>query len=330
MSESTAPNLSQMIQSLSQQNNLPPLQDLMNMAQQFLPQMFQDLDLSSFESIVHNVTIRQRFCALFLDFFSSLHECFPDCQASAHWLEEMKTNIITHDDVEDVFAKHWYQSAFSHLELADSHDDAFFQKDIYVLNNLDLPGKIAQLPSAKEVIWEYLDSLVEFSRIYNLIPEELPKQLQSMAVNMFHRIQSGEMKLDINDLDETKLKQLGTEILNTLNPQDVNQLTHNMNGLAKRYHIEKIEDIPQALKKIPIISDFLKDSGIEDVQSLEDLQKVITRSAPGAQEMIDRIQQMVPPEQMAQFMASAAQNPAVQNMQNKWTESFHPDSQKKC
>jgi len=253
-------------------------------------------DAFQIPNILANHVTCQKFCGLFEECLATLAESFPECQSTKNELERYRTEVKNKEPAEVNMIQSWHrdmstgsgeissmrQSSGSNnpseedglrsddsseeilrslYDRSDQHDDAAW--DVFPLfRGLSIRPKVQDLGSdATLVLWEYLDGMNRHSRIYNAIPSQMLEKIQSTALSYMNKIQSGEMKFDMENLNWDDVKNVGQNLMDTINPQDMAEFTGNITGLAQSLKINNIQDVFKLVGEVPGVSEVMNNNG---------------------------------------------------------------------
>ena len=244
-------------------------------------------DAFQIPNILANHVTCQKFCGLFEECLATLAESFPECQSTKNELERYRTEVKNNEPAEVNMIQSWHRDMStgsssgsnnsseailrsddsseailrSLYDRSDQHDDAAW--DVFPLfRGLSIRPKVQDLGSdATLVLWEYLDGMNRHSRIYNAIPSQMLEKIQSTALSYMNKIQRGEMKFDMENLNWDDVKNVGQNLMDTINPQDMAEFTGNITGLAQSLKINNIQDVFKLVGEVPGVSEVMNNNG---------------------------------------------------------------------
>lgn len=209
-----------------------------------------------------NAETLRKFCALYEECLDTLKDAFPECKQVVKQLEHLRTCVIGKEDAEKEFIKTWHQQMLQHgrYELCDSHNNQFWKNETCIshFTVIDISSKVSDPGFSNEsiqILWEYVDGLNRHSRIYNAIPNGIMNQIQNISVDIMGKVQRGEMKFNMNELNVEEIQNVGKTIISSLNPNDVNELVNNITGLASSIKFDNIQDVFKFVSDIPGFSE---------------------------------------------------------------------------
>ena len=139
-----------------------------------------------------------------------------------------------------------------------------------------------------DVLWEYIQGMNRHSRIYNAIPSAMFDNIQSKTMEYINKIQSGETKLDLENLNLEEIKNFAQSMMESINPKDIEVFTKNIQGLIQGVDINNFQDVANFVGSLPgmgelninenmtnMFSNFMQNPAT--AQSLGELEKVFRR-----------------------------------------------------
>lgn len=212
-------------------------------------------------NILANHVTCQKFCGLFEECLSTLMDSFPECKSTQEELIQYRAKVKGNESAEVDMIKNWHKDMATLYERADQHDDTMWDV-LPLFNKLSVPQKIQDLGTdGSKVMWEYIDGMNRYSRIYNAIPSQMLEKIQSTAMTYMNKIQSGEMKIDMENLNWNDVKNVGQSLMETINPQDMEEFTGNITGLAQSLQIKNIQDVFKLVGEVPGVSEAINNNG---------------------------------------------------------------------
>jgi hypothetical protein len=198
---------------------------------------------------------------LFEECLSTLVDSFPECKPTHEELIQYRANVKGNESAEVNMIKNWHKDMATLYERADHHEDTLWEV-LPFFNKLSIHQKIQDLGTdGSKVMWEYIDGMNRYSRIYNAIPSQMLEKIQSTAMTYMNKIQSGEMKIDMENLNWNDVKNVGQSLMETINPQDMEEFTGNITGLAQSLQINNIQDVFKLVGEVPGVSEAINNNG---------------------------------------------------------------------
>jgi hypothetical protein len=219
--------------------------------------MSSDSAPMQFPNILANHVTCQKFCGLYEECLSTLADSFPECKVTPAELERYRTQVKGKEPDEIAMIKTWHQGMIPLYERADRQDDAIWDS-LPLLGTLNISQKIKADGFSKEdakVLWEYVEEMNHHSRIYNAIPQNMLNKIQTAAVECIGKVQRGEMKLDLENLNWDEVKNVGQSLMESVNPQDLEEFTGNITGLAQSLKINNLQDVFKLVGEVPGVSE---------------------------------------------------------------------------
>jgi hypothetical protein len=213
-------------------------------------------------NILANHSTCQKFCGLYEECLTALSDSFPECKLTQDALHHYKTDIQNHEEAEVALIKDWHKRMMSLYERADRHDDTVWEV-LPLLSDVQIMSKIQdkEFPrDSVQVLWEYVDGMNRHSRIYNAIPTHMLEKIQSTAMDYMGKVQRGEMKLDIENLNWDEVKNMGQSLMDSVDPTDLEEFTGNINGLAQSLKINNLQDVFKLVGEVPGVSEVINNN----------------------------------------------------------------------
>lgn len=216
-------------------------------------------------NILANHETCKKFCALYEECLDALHESFPECKSIVGSLERYRTTVKSNETEEINFIKSWHSEMTPLYERSDAHDNTAWEsiplfKDLDILTKLKQDGTLDE--ETASVLWEYVDSMTRHARIYNAIPDSMMNTIQKSAMNIMEKVQRNEIKMDVNNLDWEEMKNIGQTIMGEFDPNDIQNFTNNITGLAKNLNINNLQDVFKLVGDLPGLSDVLGNENV--------------------------------------------------------------------
>jgi hypothetical protein len=218
------------------------------------------MQLPVLPNILANHETCKKFCALYEECLDALRESFPECKLIPAALERYRTTIKSNETEESNLIKTWHKDMTQLYERSDLHDNASWEllplfKDLDILTKLKQDGSLDE--ETASVLWEYVDSMSRHARIYNAIPETMMNSIQKSALSLMEKVQNNEIKMDVNNLDWNEMKNVGESLMQNLNPDDIQEFTNNISGLAKNLNINNLNDVFKLVQDLPGVGDIV-------------------------------------------------------------------------
>lgn len=242
-----------------------------------------------FPNILANHETCKKFCGLYEECLDALHDSFPDYTPVSTALEQYRTTVKSNENAEINLIKSWHHDMIPLYTRSDAHDNTLWEsmplfRDLNVLALLRPDGVIDETL----ILWEYVDSMARYARIYNVIPDAMMDTIQKSAMNILGRVQRNEIKMDVNNLDWDEMKNIGQSIISELDQNDVQNFTNNITGLAKNLNINNLQDVFKVVGDLPGIGDVLGNenvmqtiSNVMEQDSTQELMKNIDKMMNG-------------------------------------------------
>lgn len=211
-------------------------------------------------NILANHATCQKFCGLFEECLGTLMDSFPECKATQKGLDSYRSDVKGKESAEVNMIKTWHKDMATLYDRADKHDDTLWDV-LPLFKELSIRQKVQDIGTdASQVLWEYIDGMNRHSRIYNAIPSQMLERIQSTAMSYMGKIQSGEMKFDMENLNWDDVKNVGQSLMETINPQDMEEFTGNITGLAQSLKINNIQDVFKLVGDVPGVSEAINNN----------------------------------------------------------------------
>ena len=102
------------------------------------------------------------------------------------------------------------------------------QSKIQVLSDIKFYEKWTQdlHQETKDNVWEYINAMNKYAGLYSLyskVPMGMMSNIQNMATDIATKLESGTM-----DLSNLNIADLGQTVMQSMNPEDMQQFTQNM------------------------------------------------------------------------------------------------------
>jgi hypothetical protein len=81
-------------------------------------------------------------------------------------------------------------------------------------------------------------------------------------MNIMEKVQRNEIKMDVNNLDWEEMKNIGQTIMGEFDPNDIQNFTNNITGLAKNLNINNLQDVFKLVGDLPGLSDVLGNENV--------------------------------------------------------------------
>lgn len=215
-------------------------------------------------NLLENAERRETCCKLMEEFLQSLSEVFPECRYTAEQLEEFRNNVLTSPRQQNMLIKQWHQLMRPLYELADNHNKEFWKqcKILPYFGSIHLQAKFDDPELNQEshdVMWEFIDRINRQVRIYNAVPVNILKRLESAATDMASRIQSTGAS-NPQDWNWNELRDMSRNVMDSVHPEEINEFMDNIKGLARNVRLEGINDVPRVLSQVPGVSEMMTQS----------------------------------------------------------------------
>lgn len=204
----------------------------------------------------------QKFWGLYEECLVTLHETFPECLQTKETLEGYRSRLKSHESQQVTQLQQWHRDMTSLYTRADQHDPTLW-KDLPLFQSLDLDAKLRDSgldPNSVSILWEYVDGMTRHARIYNAIPSPMLDKIQSTAMDYVQKVQSGEMKLDLENLNWDVIKNMGQTLMSNIEQKDLHEFTQNLTGLASNLKINNIQDVFKLMGDIPGLGEVMNNN----------------------------------------------------------------------
>lgn len=223
--------------------------------------------LSEFKlpNFLANEPTRKKFCGLYEECLDTLADTFPECQEIKNELETYRKEVKNNEAKEDAFIKEWHNGMLQLYDLADKELPQFWSKPIPFFSRINIHDKVED-PGFKnqkesmEILWEYINGMNRHSRIYCAIPIHMLDRIQTTAMDYVGKVQRGEMKFDLENLNWDEIKDMGQNLMSSINPSDLEEFTGNITGLAQSLQINGIQDIFKFVGDLPGMGDIVNNN----------------------------------------------------------------------
>jgi len=212
-----------------------------------------------------NEPTRKKFCGLYEECLDTLADTFPECQEIQSELKSFRDEVKNNETEEDGFIKEWHSGMLKLYDLADQQASQFWSQNIPFFARINIQSKVADpgFQSNKEsleILWEYISGMNRHSRIYNAIPTHMLDRIQTTAMDYVGKVQRGEMKFDLENLNWDEIKDMGQNLMNSINPGDLEEFSGNITGLAQSLKINGIQDIFKFVGDLPGMGDIVNNN----------------------------------------------------------------------
>lgn len=276
---------------------------------------FNPISKKQFKNILANEKTLDSFCTLFEECLDTLYDVFPECMNTQEKMVFYKTNIKPHVDQKIEFIKLWHQELTKNLvqsdpnnsvttdsvttdpvttdlySLADQKNLSFWNYQIPQFCDIDMKSKLSETGFTQEsvdVLWEYIQGMNRYSRMYNAIPSDMFDNIQSKTMEYIDKIQSGETKVDLENLNLDEIKTFAQSLMESINPKDIEDFTKNIQGLIQGVDINNFQDVAKFVGSLPGMGELNINENISNIfsnfmqnpataQSIEELGKVFHR-----------------------------------------------------
>ena len=215
-------------------------------------------------NLLENSERREKCCRLIEEFMQSLGEVFPECKEIERQLSEFRNNVLTSPRLQNMLIKQWHQVMRPLYALADAHDQTFWARttDLPYFGKIGLQAKFndPQLDQeSHETMWEFMDRINRLTRIYNAVPVNMLKQLETAATSMIQRVQNGGNPAN---WDYNEIRDMGRDVMQRINQEEVTEFFDNIKGLVRGVNLENATpaNIPQMVAQMPLLSEFMGDT----------------------------------------------------------------------
>jgi hypothetical protein len=207
-----------------------------------------------FPNLLANSETTQKFCAIYEDGLSTLADSFPECNLTKNALQTYLTTIKISEKLQTDLIQHWHQEMLPLYAEADKHDNTNFWNVVPLFRDINIASKVSDPEFGSEsvnVLWEFIDLMNRQSRIYNAIPANVYSKIQTKSLEYKSKIESGELKLDMNNINIPQLLQIGQDFLSSFDHRDMHEVTSNISGLAQSFGVRDMSDAMKMFKDMP-------------------------------------------------------------------------------
>ena len=218
-----------------------------------------------FQNLLDNFETRQKFCAIYEDCLSTLADSFPECELTKKALQIYVTCIKTSEKLQSDMIKQWHNEMLPLYDEADRHDNTNFWKMVPLFRHINIVNKVNDPEFGLEsvnILWEFIDLMNRQSRMYNAIPVNVYSKIQSKGLEYKSKIESGELKFDMNNINIPQLLQIGQDFLSSFDHNDMHEVTSNISGIAQSFGVRDISDAIKMFKDIPGLGDSIDPSSM--------------------------------------------------------------------
>lgn len=236
------------------------------------------------ENILANADTRDKFCDLFEECLDAMAGVFPECKKTEYLLNHYRDKVKNNTKERETLIKKWHRAIYPFYEIADNQDEDLWEKPLYYLGEIDIPSKWKDpgfTDEHKDVLWMYIKGLNKHSRFYNAIPNNMLGQIYSAATDLYGKYQTGEMKVDIDNLNLGEVKNIGQSLMDKIDQNDLHEFVNNLTGLAQSMDIQGIHDIPRVLSEVGM-------PGMQNHEQFTEILNQIFNSGP-AQGMAEEV-----------------------------------------
>jgi hypothetical protein len=211
-----------------------------------------------------NLGVLSTFIQYTWQFLSVLRTAFDDDENLRLKCEEFDRLVRPHKAIQDKFCREYHKQMIPYYDACANRNPApFLNGTIEFLRDLDLKSKYEELTDTtlytpEEIaqnmnnIWDHVDEMNKYARLYNSIPEPIVHRIEHMCRNIVTQINSG--SITFADLD---IWQIGHSVLEGATPKDIGQLVENMSTIVKAVGgIEGVEQVAQMGVKTPSVKVF--------------------------------------------------------------------------
>jgi hypothetical protein len=251
----------------------------------------QPPQIPSLPNFLANESTRKKFCALYDECLETLSGAFPECDDVKTELVRFRTDVQTNETKQDEFIRSWHdvmnksvalpsQSSQTQqpsqteenppevktspklYELADKQNNQFWHETLPWFVAINMSQKVKDIGFTEDhinILWEYIQGMNKHSRIYNAISKSMLDKIQSVAMDCVGKFQRGEMKFDLENLNFDEIKNLGQSLMQSFNPEELQDFTGNLTGLAHSLKINNVGDVFKFVGDLPGMSNVMGD-----------------------------------------------------------------------
>jgi hypothetical protein len=236
-----------------------------------------------------NYATCQKFCGLYEECLGTLSESFPECKVTKDALHDYHTTIKGQQDKECDLIKQWHRDMSLFYTRVDGHDDTLWEV-MPLFSQINVADKVKDSgfpPESVQILWEYVEGMARHSRIYNAIPSDMLEKIQSTAMSYVEKVQSGEMKFDIENFNWDNIKNMGQSLMGSINPKDMEEFTGNMSGLASSLKVTNLQDVFKLIGDIPGVGNVMNEQS-----HLTGLLENLLQN-PGTQDLLSNVDKLI-------------------------------------
>ena len=190
--------------------------------------------------------LHEKFVKVLHGWMMALAVAFPKCSVTADYCKKLRSLMrirSQHHVAVDEWTKH---TAEHRKEIKEHNIEELLALEIDFLVEIEFREKYASMqqrcPKNIEVCWKFIDKLIELSEELDSLDATIPSEMMGKMMDSAEQAYEetgGEMTED--DFYNLDLMQMGTEIVESSNPEDVKKM---MKQLPKFQQMTKTLDMP--------------------------------------------------------------------------------------
>lgn len=239
------------------------------------------------------LNILSGFIGAMRQFLQNMASSWDDCPKINSKYQQFMAVVFVNKTMHEMVCKEYHNQMLPYYDACINRNPApFLDETIKFLREIDIKSKYQELTDPTiynkeqvEVnlknIWEYVDEMNKFSRLYNQIPRKLGSEIEKLALNLTEELTSGKKSFkDINWMSISK------SLMGKADSSDINDFIKNLSGIYQAIGgAEGIKGVWGDNEAIPQIDELIKRAAaggpegeeviLEEERALEDQKKAL-------------------------------------------------------